>query len=133
MMKHIDMISLVGDLYMDAYTAGSRTDIETIRQAVRNRDRMYAALRDIYQELDDREEYINDQQREIEHLRNELKAEKEMSARKEDLLQKLLGPTDDELKEWAGPEDMEPELCDCLPFPDVEDLTPASELLGGDE
>ena len=133
MMKHIDMISLVGDLYMDAYTAGSRTDIETIRQAVRNRDRMYAALRDIYQELDDREEYINDQQREIEHLRNELKAEKEMSARKEDLLQKLLGPTDDELKEWAGPDDMAPELRDCMPFPDVDDLAPASEVLGGDE
>lgn len=162
MMKHIDMISLIGDLYMDAYTAGSRTDIDTIQQARRNRDRLYAAIRELYQELDDREEYLTDQQREIEHLRGEITHLAEENERRRVLIRqivegrtcegmktrlsdiygsKLTDPDNPDSPLWSdyepGPDDIPDDggkfSEQDLPFPDVENLAGASELLGGDE
>ena len=136
MMKHEEMITLIGDLFMDAYMAGQQTDMSSIQRARADRDRLLHEVKEVYLELES-ESYNREQtQVELHKTLKELKAEKEMSARKEELLQKLLGPDEDEeLPDHHDAFDAMFPGCtpDDLPFPDVEDLTPASELLGGEE
>lgn len=52
MMKHEDMITLIGNMFINAYAAGDRKDLESFRFARADRDRMFDAIRDLYAELE---------------------------------------------------------------------------------
>ena len=130
MMTHLDMISLIGDLFMDAYIAGQQTDMSSIQRARADRDRLLHEVRELYRELDDREEYIIDQKRELEH-------EKEIRQSLYETIRKLEAGIQTEAEIRRLNEDIPDDAFKFseqdLPFPDVEDLEGASGLLGGDE
>lgn len=129
MTRHADMITLIADLFMDAYMAGQQTELSSYNRARADRDRLFDVVRDLYAELE--HESYQREQLEVELM----KANNEL-ANLRDLVAGL-GPATTEASADAEGEalyddgDKFSELD--LPFPDVEDLTPASELLGGDE
>ena len=130
MMTHLDMISLIGDLFMDAYIAGQQTDMSSIQRARADRDRLLAEVRELYRALDDSEEHINDQKRELEY-------EKEIRQSLYETIRKLEAGIQTEAEIRRLNEDIPDDAFKFseqdLPFPDVEDLEGASGLLGGDE
>ena len=130
MMTHLDMISLIGDLFMDAYIAGQQTDMSSIQRARADRDRLLAEVRELYRALDDSEEHINDQKRELEY-------EKEIRQSLYETIRKLEAGIQAEAEIQRLNEDIPDDAFKFseqdLPFPDVEDLEGASGLLGGDE
>lgn len=52
MMKHEDMITLIGNMFINAYVAGDRKDLESFRSARADRDRMFDEIKDLYAELE---------------------------------------------------------------------------------
>ena len=130
MMTHLDMISLIGDLFMDAYIAGQQTDMSSIQRARADRDRLLHEVRELYRALDDSEEHINDQKRELEY-------EKEIRQSLYETIRKLEAGIQTEAEIRRLNEDIPDDAFKFseqdLPFPDVEDLEGASGLLGGDE
>lgn len=157
MLKYDEMITLIGNLYIDAYAAGDRKDLDTYRTARAERDHLIDKIKDLYAELE-HESYEREQtqvelqkaqhqieglQRDYDHMR-EIKDRLLMTNRsKEETIRKLTltdpdnpdsplwsdyAPTDDDI-----PDDGDKFSEQDLPFPDVDDLAPASEVLGGDE
>ena len=108
MMTHLVMISLIGDLFMDAYIAGQQTDMSSIQRARADRDRLLHEVRELYRALDDSEEQINDQKRELEYERSYLKK---------------YGTESPDIRD----------ICDMYPIMDVkqEDWKRASDILHG--
>lgn len=160
MMKHTAMIQLIGEVCIEEFVAGQKTDVESIKSARALRTRLFDAVRELYQDLEfetcERERYevdlkkakdkieelvkdndnlVEDFERvldERDKLRNDVRSQQETIRKLT-----LTDPDNPDSPLWSdftpGPDDMEPELRDCLPFPDVDDIAPASELLGGDE
>lgn len=160
MMKHTDMIQLIGDLCIEEFIAGGKTDIDSVKSARAMRARLFDAVRELYQELEfescEREQYQIDlkkatdkidelntkillQDEDVKKARKELANLRDQVRSQQETIRKLTltDPENPDSPSWSdyapGAEDMEPELRDCLPFPDVEDLEGASGLLGGDE
>lgn len=157
MMTHEDMITLIGDLFIDSYVAGDRKDTNTYSNARARRDRMYEEVAELYAELVS-ESYMREQlqvelknanhkieglQRDYDHM-CEIKDRLLMTNRsKEETIRKLTltdseNPDSPLWSDYAPTEDDIPDDGDKfseqdLPFPDVDDLAPASELLGGEE
>lgn len=118
MMTHLDMNSLIGDLFMDAYIAGQQTDMSSIQRARADRDRLLYEVRELYRELDDREEYIIDQKRELEHEKDKRQSlyetirKLEAGIQAEAEIQRLNEDIPDDAFKFSEQD---------LPFPDVED------------
>ena len=170
MMTHEDMITLIGDLFIDSYIAGDRKDSNTYSNARARRDRMYEEVAELYGELESesyqreqlqvelkdankqiinlRDQIINlrdqvrSQQEEIERRIEEKKAifngtppTLGMKLRLSNIYGSKLTDTDEEVPDHHDAFDAMFPGCtpDDLPFPDVDDLAPASEVLGGEE
>lgn len=134
MMKHEEMITLIGDLFMDAYMAGQQTDMTSIQRARADRDRLLHEVRELYQELE-HESYEREQiQVELMKANNELANLRDENERLHELWQDYT-PNREEVPDHHDAFDAMFPGCtpDDLPFPDVDDLAPASEVLGGDE
>lgn len=52
MMKHEEMITLIGNMFINAYVAGDRKDLDSFRSARADRDHLFDAVRDLYAELE---------------------------------------------------------------------------------
>ena len=161
-MKHEDMITLIGNMFINAYVAGDRKDLESFRFARADRDRMYDEVKKLYEALDVCSETMDDLNREIAQLEKELKEAKEANERKDYIInstiftdhshpfaddvlmddggkfsEQVAGPgpaTTEASAEAEGEEDPGFQtFCDDLPFPDVEEMAPADEVEGSDE
>lgn len=159
MMTHEDMITLIGDLFIDSYIAGDRKDSNAYSNARARRDRMYEEVAELYGELESesyhREQIqveLNKANKKIEGLQRDYDHMLEIKDRllltnrsKEDTIRKLMqnltdpdNPVSPLWSDYAPTEDGIPDdghefSEQDLPFPDVDDLAPASEVMGGDE
>ena len=138
MIKQSELEVMVCDLFVDAYRAGASGGDLAYNAARGTRARLIAKFGLIYAELEQesyhREQFeveLNKANKRIECLQRDYNDMRDVK----DRLLLFIREKDESLQEddAPAPDDMEPELRDCLPFPDVEDLAPASELLGGDE
>lgn len=152
MMKHIDMIQLIGDLCMEEFIAGGKTDVDSVKSARAMRARLFDAVRDLYAELE--HESYEREQFEVELKKANEELERRIDEKHailngtpcEGLRQRLykiygnkvygskLTEDDEEVPDHHDAFDAMFPGCtpDDLPFPDVDDLAGAS-LLGGDE
>ena len=113
MMKHTDMIQLIGDLCIEEFVAGGKTDVDSVKSARAMRARLFDAVRELYQELEfescEREQYqvdlkkandkINDQEDKIRELTEQLNT-----------MNEIYEPRVPDHHDWS----------DDLPFPEVE-------------
>lgn len=83
MMKHEQMIPLIGDLFINAYVAGDRKDTNTYSNARASRDHMYEAVAELYAELE--HESYEREQFEVELM----KANKEIDRLKEEIERRI--------------------------------------------
>lgn len=155
MMKHEEMITLIGNMFINAYVAGDRKDLDSFRSARADRDHLFDAIRDLYAELE-MESYRAEQNgvelkkanEEIDQLQEEIerrKAEKAdifngtpclgMKLRLSEIYGSKITDPDEEVPDHHDAFDAMFPGCtpDDLPFPDVEDLAPAEEVEGSDE
>ena len=139
MIKQSELEVMVCDLFVDAYRAGQSCGDLAYNAARGTRARLINNLGEIYAELE--QESYHREQLEVELMKanNELANLRDQVRSQQETIRKLTltDPANPDSPLWSdfapGPDDMEPELRDCLPFPDVEDLEGASGLLGGDE
>lgn len=134
MTRHADMITLIADLFMDAYMAGQQTELSSYNRARADRDRLFDVVRDLYAELE-HESYQREQfEVELMKANNELANLRDQVRSQQETIRKLT-EDDEEVPDHHDAFDAMFPGCtpDDLPFPDVDDLAPASELLGGDE
>lgn len=105
---------------------------DEIRSMIDDVDQLYAELEQENYHREQFEVELMKANNELANLRDQLHSQQETIRKLT-----LTDPDNPDSPSWSdfapGPEDMEPELRDCLPFPDVEDLEGASGLLGGDE
>lgn len=128
-MKHEEMITLIGNMFINAYVAGDRKDLDSFRSARADRDHLFDAIRELYAELE-HESY------EREQIQVELmKANKEIINLREQIrsyqatVRKLTHCIDfDDI-----PDDGDKFSEQDLPFPDVEEMAPAEEVEGSEE
>ena len=139
MIKQSELEVMVCDLFVDTYRAGQSCGDMAYNAARGTRARLIKELADVYAELE-HESYQREQfEVELMKANNELANLRDQVRSQQETIRKLTltDPENPDSPAWSdftpGPEDMEPELRDCLPFPDVEDLEGASGLLGGDE
>ena len=132
MIKQSELEVMVCDLFVDAYRAGQSCGDLAYNAARGTRARLIKELGEVYAELEhesyQREQFevelknanhkIEGLQRDYDHM-CEIKDRLEMTNHsKEETIRKSMFP-------GCTPDD--------LPFPDVDDLAPASEVLGGEE
>ena len=138
MIMQSELEVMVCDLFVDAYRAGQSCGDLAYNAARGTRARLIKDLADVYAELEhesyEREQIqveLNKANKRIECLQRDYNDMRDVK----DRLLLFIREKDERLQteDCAGPDDMEPELRDCLPFPDVDDLAPASEVIGGDE
>jgi hypothetical protein len=130
-----EMLIMIGNLFFDAYIAGGRKDSESFTRVRAQRDKIYDAVVELYAELEhesyEREQIqveLNKANKRIEGLQRDYNDMRDVK----DRLLLFIREKDERLQEddAPAPDDMEPELRDCLPFPDVEDMAPASDVEG---
>lgn len=168
MKTHEELITLIGNMFTDAYVAGDRKDLDSFRTAKAQREHLYDEIRDLYAELE-HESYEREQiqvelnkanhrieglQRDYDHMReikdrllmlkrdkdDELKVAKQML---DGIYGDMISHVDDRsLYPASKPEDLKEAFAKYstipddgdkfseqdLPFPDVDDLAPASEV-----
>lgn len=140
MKNYGEMIKMIYDMFFDVYLAGVRKDPDAFSAARANRDLITDAVGELYAELQ-YESYNREQievelkkaQHEIEGLKRDYDDMREVKDKLllyihdnhyEDITSE---PTDD------IPDDAMMFSEQDLPFPDVEEMAPADELMGGDE
>lgn len=147
---------MVCDLFVDAYRAGQSCGDLAYNSARGTRSRLIKELGEVYAELES-ESYHREQfetelmkaNNEIANLKEEIERRIEekkaifngtpptlgMKLRLSNIYGSKLTDTDEEVPDHHDAFDAMFPGCtpDDLPFPDVEDLAPASEVLGGDE
>lgn len=177
MMKHEEMITLIGNMFINAYVAGDRKDLDSFRSARADRDHLFDEIRELYAELEhesyEREQFENELKTEQEHRQNLYETIRKMDAeivRLNDRIRETdtdilrlkeaklnlgtvygesLSHVDDRsLYPASKPEDLKKAFAEYatiipddadkfseqdLPFPDVDDIAPASEVIGGDD
>lgn len=103
MMKHEDMITLIGNMFINAYVAGDRKDLESFRSARADRDRMFDAIKDLYAELE-HESYEREQfETELMKANNELANLRDQIRSYESTIRKLTHCIDfDDIPDDAG-------------------------------
>lgn len=72
MMTHEDMITLIGDLFIDSYIAGDRKDSNAYSNARARRDRMYEEVAELYGELESESYHREQFEVELQKANNEL-------------------------------------------------------------
>lgn len=165
MMKHEEIITLIGNMFINAYVAGGLKDLDSVRSARADRDHLFDEIRELYAELEmescNREQIqvelnkanhrIEGLQRDYDHMREIKDRLLLLNRRKDEELQNQQTESycEQDIKtiDWLKknttvfdnfPEDDIPDDADKfseqdLPFPDVEDLAPASEVEGSEE
>lgn len=136
MMKHEEMITLIGNMFINAYVAGDRKDLDSFRSARADRDHLFDEIRELYAELEhesyEREQFENELQKaqhELEGLRHSVQLKNAEIRR----LNELLYCQEDAEACMEMFDDSDKFSEQDLPFPDVEEMAPAEEVLGGDE
>lgn len=116
MMKHEDMITLIGNMFINAYVAGDRKDLESFRFARADRDRLFDEIKDLYAELE--HESCNREQLQVELLNanKEIINLREQIRSYESTIRKLTHCIDFDDIPDDGHEFSEQDL----PFPDVD-------------
>ena len=71
MMKHIEMVKLVSELFMDAYLAGIRPEGNSINNAIADRERMYSEVKQLYDRIESLSADLEFANRELEKERDE--------------------------------------------------------------
>ncbi len=116
-MTHEEMITLISNMFINAYVAGDRKDLESFRSARADRDHLFDAIRDLYAELE-HESYEREQfEVELQKAQHELEERRRTHAKlnMDEIYGKKISHVDDRsLYPSRKPDD--------LPFPDVEDL-----------
>lgn len=156
-MKHEEMITLIGNMFINAYVAGDRKDLDSFRSARADRDHLFDEIRELYAELE-HESYEREQiqvelnkanhrieglQRDYDHML-EIKDRLLIVNRSKDMKLKELGymESDCSTVEWLKkhttvfddiPDDADKFSEQDLPFPDVEEMAPAEDVEGSDE
>lgn len=179
MMKHEEMITLIGNMFINAYVAGDRKDLDSFRSARADRDHLFDEIRNLYAELEHeiygREQFEVELKEEQEHKKSLYETIRKMDAeivRLNDRIREtdadilrlkeakmnmgavygesishvddrsLYPSAVDNREEWLRknttvfdhiPDDADKFSEQDLPFPDVEDLAPASEVEGSEE
>ena len=115
MKSKLELVEMIYEMYMSAFMAGGRCDDVHIGQARAKRKELLDAVKTMCNEMDD--------------LSRDFEELEEYSNRLREML------PDEEVPDHHDAFDAMFPGCtpDDLPFPDVDDLAPASELLGGDE
>ncbi len=71
MMKHEEMITLICNMFINAYVAGDRNDLDSFRSARADRDHLFDEIKELYAELEhesfEREQFENELKTEQEH------------------------------------------------------------------
>lgn len=151
MMKHEEMITLIGNMFINAYVAGDRKDLDSFRSARADRDHLFDEIRNLYAELE-HESYEREQfEVELQKAQHELEERRRTHAKLNmaEFYGKKISHVDDRsLYPASKPEDLKKAFAEYatiipddadkfseqdLPFPDVEDLAPASEVEGSCE
>ena len=129
MMKQSELEVMVCDLFVDAYRAGQSCGDPAYNAARGTRARLIAKLGEVYAELE--QESYNREQFEVELMKanNELANLRDQVRSQQETIRKLTHTIDF----CDIPDDGYKFSEQDLPFPDVDDLAPASEVLGGDE
>lgn len=70
-MKHEEMITLIGNMFINAYVAGDRKDLDSFRSARADRDHLFDEISELYAELEhesyEREQFEVELKEEQEH------------------------------------------------------------------
>ena len=129
MIKQSELEVMVCDLFVDAYRAGQSCGDLAYNAARGTRARLIAKLGEIYAELE--QESYHREQLEVELMKanNELANLRDQVRSQQGTIRKLTHTIDfcdipDDGDKFSEPD---------LPFPDVDDLAPASEVIGGRE
>ena len=122
-MKKLDeMITLIGNMFTDTYVAGDRKDLDSFRIAKAQREHLYDEIRELYAELESESYHREQFEVELQKAQRELEERRRTPA------------TNEASADAEGEEDYEFQtFCDDLPFPDVEEMAPASEVEGSEE
>lgn len=145
MKTHEELITLIGNMFTDAYVAGDRKDLDSFRVAKAQREELFAAVKDLYEEIADRSIRINDLLHELHRYREEEYHRTHAKLNMAEFYGKKISHVDDRsLYPASKPEEEVPDHHDAfdsmfpgctpddLPFPDVDDLAPAEEVEGSD-
>lgn len=155
MMKHEEMITLIGNMFINAYVAGDRKDLDSFRSARADRDHLFDEIKELYAELE-HESYERERlqvelmraNKEIINLREQIRKlqveiqrlheERYVMADKTALDNLFKDSTPEDLKEAFAkyatiPDDAGKFSEQDLPFPDVEEMAPAEEVEGSEE
>lgn len=141
--KQAELEVMVCDLFVDAYRAGQSCGDLAYNAARGTRANLINKIRDVYAELE-HESYQREQfEVELMKANNELANLRDQVRSQQETIRKLTltDPDNTDSPLWSDYAPTEDDIPDDavkfseqdLPFPDVEDLAPASELLGGDE
>ena len=149
MKTHEELISLIGNMFTDTYVAGARNDLVSFLDAKAQREELFAAVKDLYEEIADRGIRINDLLHELHHYREDVAEERRRTHAKLNMAEfygKKISHVDDRsLYPSREPDEEVPDHHDAfdamfpgctpddLPFPDVDDLAPAEEVEGSEE
>jgi len=79
MKTHEELISLIGNMFTDTYVAGARNDLVSFLDAKAQREELFAAVKDLYEEIADRGIRINDLLHELHHYREDVAEERRRS------------------------------------------------------
>ena len=71
MKSKLELVTMICDLHVDAFLAGSRQDAQLINAARGDRVRLIEELNQLFNALEDSELHIKDQMRELDRLREE--------------------------------------------------------------
>ena len=132
MMKHEEMITLIGNMFINAYVAGDRKDLDSFRSARADRDRMFDEIRELYAELE-QDSYNREQlQVELNKALHKLEGLQRDYEDMRDVKDRLLLFIRSKAEEDAEPDEEVPDHHDAfdamfpgctpddLPFPEVE-------------
>ena len=155
MKTHEEMISLIGNMFTDTYVAGARNDLVSFLDAKAQREELFAAVKDLYEEIADRGIRINDLLHELHRYREDITSEAkdwlETNPGKiwlSGIYGDAISHVDDRsLYPASKPEDLKEAFAKYstipddggkfseqdLPFPDVEEAAPASEVEGSED
>jgi hypothetical protein len=150
-MKHEEMITLIGNMFINAYVAGDRKDLDSFRTARADRDHLFDEIRDLYAELESESYHREQFEVELQKAQHELEERRRTHAKLNmaEFYGKKISHVDDRsLYPASKPEDLKKAFAEYatiipddadkfseqdLPFPDVEDVAPAEEVEGSDE
>lgn len=143
MMKHEEMITLIGNMFINAYVAGDRKDLDSFRSARADRDHLFDEIRDLYAELEqesyEREQFESELKEEQDHVQslygtiNKLQIEIQRLHEERYMMADTTALKEAFAKYATIPDDADKFSEQDLPFPDVEEMAPAEEVEGSDE